>query len=101
MLALDLFCYRVRKYIGAYLAAMNGTDAVIFTGGIGENSASIREAVCAHLDWFGIRLDSNRNAAAKGEAAIHADGSRVQLWTMPTNEEIIVARQDAEMLREK
>ena len=99
--AFDVFVAAVRHYLGAYLLLLNGADAIVFTGGIGENSASIREAVCAHLDWFGIRLDSNRNAAAKGEAAIHADGSRVQLWTMPTNEEIIVARQAAEMLREK
>jgi acetate kinase len=71
----------------------------MFTGGIGENSASMRAAICADLDWFGVAIDAGRNAAAKGEAAIHADGSRVQLWIMPTNEELVVARQASDLLQ--
>ena len=77
---------------------LNGADAVVFTGGIGENSAQMRESICRDLDWFGIKLDPAKNASAKGEAAVHAANSRVQLWIMPTNEEIIVARQAAELL---
>ena len=70
----------------------------MFTGGIGENSVAMRAAVCTDLDWFGIALDPEANAKAKGEAAVHAPGSRVQLWIMPTNEELIVARQAKALL---
>jgi acetate kinase len=96
--AIDVYVTAVRHYLGAYLLLLNGADAVVFTGGIGENSQRIRSAVCADLDWFGIRLDAARNARAKGEAPIHADGSRVQLWIMPTNEELVVARQAKQLL---
>jgi acetate kinase len=72
---------------------LGGADAIVFTGGIGENSAAMRVAICADLDWFGIKLDSQANATAKGEMPLHAVESRVQLWIMPTNEELIVARQ--------
>jgi acetate kinase len=98
-LALDVFVGAVRHYLGAYLLLLGGAEAIVFTGGIGENSARMREAVCAELAWFGIHLDPAKNAAAKGEAAIHAEGSRVQLWIMPTNEEIVVARQAAALLK--
>ncbi len=97
--ALDVFVASVRHYLGAYLLLLNGADAVVFTGGIGENSKAIRSAVCADLDWFGIRLDPSRNETATGEAPIHAADSRVQLWIMPTNEELIVARQAKELLQ--
>ena len=70
----------------------------MFTGGIGENSSRMREAVCADLGWFGIALDPVRNHEAKGEAAIHDHGSRVQIWIMPTNEELVVARQAKALL---
>jgi acetate kinase len=96
--AIDVFVAAVRHYLGAYLLLQDGADAIVFTGGIGENSAAMREAVCANLDWFGIRLDSSRNEKAKGEMPIHAADSRVQLWIMPTNEELIVARQAKELL---
>ena len=96
--AIDVFVGAVRHYLGAYLLLLSGADAIVFTGGIGENSARMREAVCANLDWFGIRLDRARNETAKGEAPVHAAESRVQLWTMPTNEEVIVARQTRECL---
>jgi acetate kinase len=91
--ALDVFVASIRHYLGAYLLLLNGADAIVFTGGIGENSKGIRAAVCADLDWFGIRLDPLKNENAKGEMAIHAAASRVQLWIMPTNEELVVARQ--------
>jgi acetate kinase len=96
--ALAVFVAAVRHYLGAYLLLLNGADAVVFTGGIGENSASMRAAICADLDWFGIVLDQARNDQAKGEAPVHAPGSRVQIWIMPTNEELIVARQAKALL---
>src|SRR5262249_27250387 len=82
-LALNVFVASVRHYLGAYLLLLNGADAIVFTGGIGENSATMRAAICANLEWFGIVLDPEKNAAARGESAIHAPVSRVQLWTMP------------------
>jgi acetate kinase len=97
-LALDIFVASVRHYLGAYLVLLGGADAIVFTGGIGENSVRMREAVCANLDWLGILLDPAANAKAKAEAPIHAPASRTQLWTMPTNEELIVARQAKELL---
>jgi len=97
-LALDVFVSAVRHYLGAYLLLLNGADAIVFTGGIGENSSAMRAAVCANLDWFGIALDPVRNAEARGEAAIHTVNSRVQVWIMPTNEELVVARQAKELL---
>lgn len=96
--ALDVFVASVRHYLGAYLLLLNGADAIVFTGGIGENSAAMRAAVCNKLDWFGILLDPIRNESAKGEVPIHAHNSRVQLWIMPTNEELIVARQAKQLL---
>lgn len=99
-LGLDVFTASVRQYLGSYLFLLNGADAIVFTGGIGENSSAMRKAICADLDWFGIHLDEAKNGAAQGEAAIHAAKSRVQLWIMPTNEELIVARQ-AKALLEK
>jgi acetate kinase len=96
--ALDVFVAAVRHYLGAYLLLLNGADAIVFTGGIGENSPRMRTAICANLDWFGIRLDPQKNQSAKGEARIDAAGSRVQLWIMPTNEELIVARQSRDCL---
>lgn len=91
--AIDVFCYRVRKYIGAYLAALNGADAVVFAGGIGENSPAIRERICAGLDWLGIALDPATNTALPGgEGRIDRTGSRAQLWVIPTDEELLIAR---------
>ncbi len=98
-LALDVFVASVRHYLGAYLLTLNGADAIVFTGGIGENSPAMRVAICGNLDWFGIALDNDANASARGEARIDAKASRVQLWIMPTNEELIVARQTKELLQ--
>ena len=92
-LAIDLFCYRVKKYLGAYLAAMNGADAIVFAGGIGENSPEVRARICRDLDWLGISIDGAKNAAVvRNEARIDADGSRVALWVIPTDEELLIAR---------
>jgi acetate kinase len=98
--AIAVFVAAVRHYLGAYLLLLNGADAIIFTGGIGENSSSIRARVCADLDWFGIALDAGLNSNARGEAPVHAATSRVQVWITPTNEEIIVARQAMAVLSE-
>jgi acetate kinase len=100
-LALGVYVNAVRHYLGAYLVQLGGADAIVFTGGIGENSSRMRSAICANLDWFGIILDGTANEKAKGEAPIHAGASRTQLWIMPTNEELIVARQAKALLEEQ
>lgn len=92
-LALDMFVSEVRRYLGSLLIELGGLDLLVFTGGIGENGTDIRQAVCAGLSELGIVLDDGRNATAKGEAKISTDASRVQVWIVPTNEELIVARQ--------
>jgi acetate kinase len=97
-LALDVYTTSVRHYLGAYLVELGGANAIAFTGGIGENSASIRAAVCQNLESLGIVLDKSKNSAAQGEARVDATASRVQLWIMPTNEELIVARQTKQFL---
>lgn len=91
-LALDVFVSSVRYYLGAHLVELGGADVIVFTGGIGENRASLRAAVVANLEELGIVLDAAANNSAKGEMHIHAPNSRVQVWVMPTNEELIVAR---------
>jgi acetate kinase len=90
-LAIDAFCYRVRKYIGMYLAAMNGADALIFTGGIGENATEIRAHICKGLDNLGIVLHAEDNQAARREER-EIGHSRVRVWVIPTNEELLIAR---------
>ncbi len=97
-LALDLFITDIRRYLGSFLVTLGGADAIVFTGGIGENSKVIREAVCRDLGWFGIELDPAKNLTAKAESQLSVDGSRVQIWTVPTNEELIVARQTRDLL---
>jgi acetate kinase len=94
ILAIDMFCYRVKKYIGAYMAAMNGTDAICFAGGIGENGPGIRKRILADLDFLGVEIDDARNAVAvRGkEMLISSDKSRVPVYVIPTNEELILAR---------
>lgn len=91
-LAFEVFAGSVRHYLGAYLVELGGADVIVFTGGIGENRASFRSLVLKDLEDLGIVLDPAANDAAKGEAPIHAANSRVQVWVMPTNEELIVAR---------
>jgi acetate kinase len=93
-LAIDIFCYRVRKYLGSYLAAMGGADAVIFTGGIGQNAAVIRANVLEGLECFGLELDEDANKAAMGQKAgrITREGSRLEAWMIPTDEELLIAR---------
>jgi acetate kinase len=98
-LALDVFVTSTRHWIGAYHLALNGADAIVFTAGIGENSPELREAVCANLDQLGIRLDPAQNAGVRGtEATISAEDSRVKVMVVPTNEELVVARETERLL---
>ena len=101
ILALDVFIASIRHYLGAYLLELGGVDAIVFTGGIGENSARIRAGVCRDLKWFGIEMDWVGNTEGSGERKVSAPGSRVEVWTVPTNEEIVVARQTRDLLMSK
>jgi len=102
-LAIEIFCYRARKYIGAYLAAMNGADAIIFAGGIGENSAEVRAQICDGLGWLGLELDAGRNKemVAGREGVISKDTSRLQAYVIPTNEELLIARDTVRVISGK
>lgn len=91
-LAIDVFCYRARKYLGAYLAVLGGAQAIVFSGGIGENAPAIRESICREMAWCGLRLDQNKNKAALGvEAAIASSDSRIRAYVIPSDEEAIIA----------
>jgi acetate kinase len=101
-LAVDTFCYRARKYLGAYYAVLNGCDAVIFTGGIGENASAIRAGICESLEALGIQIDPARNEAAVGvEASIARDGAKVEVWVIPTDEGLVIARDTLRTLAER
>jgi acetate kinase len=106
-LAFDVYVSEIRRYLGSLLVELGGADVLVFTGGIGENGASVRAAVCSNLSELGIVLDVSANANVgqipnlsylKGETPIHAGESRAQIWVVPTNEELIVARQAKELL---
>jgi acetate kinase len=99
-LALDLYTTSVRHYVGAYLVELGGADVIAFAGGIGENGDAVRSAVCRNLSELGIELDEEKNAGANGEGPIQAVGSRTQIWIVPTNEEIIVARQTQQLVEQ-
>ena len=99
-LALDMFCYRVRKYIGAYLAALGGADAVVFGGGIGENAPAVRARVCEGLEWCGLILDRERNAVTiASEGLISAGDAGVLAYVIPVDEAAIIARDTVACLR--
>ena len=91
-LALDVFTYKVRKYIGSYVAAMGGVDAIVFTAGLGENSYTIRDRICNGLEYLGTRIDPARNKVRGKAAEISAEGSKVKIFVIPTNEELVIAR---------
>jgi acetate kinase len=98
-LALEMFCYRVRKYVGAYLAALGGAEAIIFTGGIGEHAAPLRARIGQGFEWAGLQMDDRRNADAIGrESRISADHSRLQAYVIPTDEELMIARETVECI---
>ena len=94
--AIDYFVFRIRREIGAMAAALNGINALVFTGGIGENSAMIRERVCQNQEWLGLGFDPMKNN--RGEELISTDTSRVQVLTIPTNEEEMIRRHTSALL---
>ena len=96
--ALDVFAYKVAKRIGAYAAAMNGVDAIVFTAGLGENSATTRSAICNYLGWMGVHIDSYNNSLRGKAIEISATDSRVRVYVIPTNEELVIARDTKELL---
>ncbi len=97
-LALDKFAYEVRKYIGSYAAALGGLDCLVFTAGVGENSASMRARICQNLEYLGVKLDPKKNNVRGKEAIISADDSKVTVWVIPTNEELMIAQDTAELV---
>ena len=99
-LALEIFCYRVRKYIGSYAAAMGGVDAIVFTGGIGENSPVVREKTTRALGFMGIHIDQmlNDTARGRGDIDISTDDASVRILVIPTNEERMIARDTEEVV---
>ena len=96
--AFDLFCYRIKKYVGSYAAAMGGLDAFVFTGGIGENSDDVRKEVCDDLEFLGIELDESKNK--NHDKIISTDNSRVKVLRIPTNEELVIALDTAKIVEE-
>jgi acetate kinase len=100
-LAYDMFIYRVRKYIGAYAAAMNGVDAIIFTGGIGENDPDARKDICAGFDYIGLKFDDFKNEDLKGkQELLSAPNSEVKVIVIPTNEELVIAEETYKIVKE-
>ena len=98
-LALNKFFYEVAKYIGAYTAALNGVDLITFTAGVGENGPETREAICEYLGYLGVKLDPVANKVRGKEAKISTDDSKVQVWVIPTNEELMIAQDTAELVK--
>ena len=97
---LQAYVYRLAKYIGAYVAAMNGVDAIAFTAGVGENAAWLRPMVCEYLGYLGVKLDEKANEAAVGEEMlISAEDSKVKVCVIPTNEELAIARETLELVK--
>ena len=97
--ALDLFCYRVARYVGSYAAAMNGVDAVVFTAGVGENSSDIRTRICSYLEFFGVKLDQEKNKKRGQALDISTADAKVRVLVIPTNEELVIARDTKEALK--
>lgn len=100
-LAGEMLTYQIKKYIGSYAAVMNGLDAVIFTGGIGENAPEVRERVCQDMEYFGIEIDREANTKRGVLTRISTPGSKVQVWVVPTNEELLIARDTLELISDK
>jgi len=101
-LAFDMYAYRVRKYIGAYAAAMNGVDTIVFTAGVGENSVALRKAICDGISFLGIELDEARNSERRKDIReITTDSSRIKVLVVPTNEELLIARDTYNLVKQK
>lgn len=101
VLALGMYNYRIRKYIGAYTAAMNGLDILVFAGGVGENSKLVRSAVCRDFEFFGIELDEEKNKVMGEEEVISTPGSKVKVMVVPTNEELVIAQDTMRIIEER
>lgn len=99
--AFDVFCYRVKKYIGAYTAVLGGVDAIVFTGGIGENSAEVRRACLENMSYFGITLDETANVSEEKEKLITSRDSRTKVFVIPTNEELVIALDTMRIVRQR
>ena len=97
-LTTDMLCYSIKKYIGSYMAVMNGADAIIFTGGIGENATEVRLSVCSDMEFFGIKIDPEKNKVRGKLAKISTDDSKIQVWVVPTNEELLIARDTLDLI---
>jgi len=99
-LAVEIFCYRAKKYIGAFIAAMGGADAVVFTGGIGENSPDVRARICEGMEWAGLQLDQQQNQEMVGrEGMISTQDSKLQAYAIPTDEELLIARDTVRVIK--
>ncbi|MCB0752921.1 MAG: acetate/propionate family kinase, partial [Ignavibacteriae bacterium] len=99
--AFNVFTYRIKKYVGAYAAAMGGVDALVFTGGIGENSVKVRENVCSGLEFLGIKLDDELNKKPVGEAVLTTADSTTKVLRIPTNEELVIAMDTEQIVKNK
>ena len=99
LLALDKFAYEVRKYIGSYAAALGGLDCLVFTAGVGENSGEMRERICQGLEFLGVKLDAEKNKVRGKEMLVSAEDSKVAVWVIPTNEELMIAQDTAELVK--
>lgn len=97
-IAIEVFCYRVAKYVGAYVAAMNGVDNIVFTAGIGENSVPVREKVCSYFGYLGVTIDKEANAKRGEEIVISTPDSKVKVLVIPTNEELAIARETVALI---
>ena len=91
ILAQNMYFYRIKKYVGSYAAALGGVDIIVFTGGVGENQASCRAAVCEGLEFMGVKLDAEKNKVRGEEAVISSDDSKVKVCVIPTDEELMIA----------
>ncbi len=98
VLALEMFCYRIRKYIGAYTAVLGSVDAIVFSAGIGENDPIVRKMICENLEGLGIDPDEDKNLTGNGAFSFHSDTGRVQIWVVPTNEELQIAMEVCALL---
>lgn len=100
-LAVDLYCYRARKYLGAYLAVLGGTDAIVFGGGVGENTSAVREKILAGMEWCGIQIDLKKNRGAGGISCVSSPTSQVEVWVIPCGEAAVLAREAGAVMASK
>ena len=98
-MAQDMYFYRIKKYIGAYAAAMGGVDIIVFTAGVGENQRGMREEVCKGLEFLGVKFDTQKNQVQGEEAVISADDSKVKIVVIPTDEELMIATDTMNLLK--